>query len=112
MKTGNIFLLSWDCQGLESVVNISNIEREIMWNTLQEHPLPDLNKLVSNIMLRAKFNPQRHYEIYTVHVDISITEDDLRQMFSADPQGCADLVRASGNKIYSDRHKPNEVKIT
>lgn len=107
----NVFLLSWDNTGLESVINVTQIEKEQAWSALQDKPGPKLNSLVSSLILRARYNSQRHYEIYTVTVEDSINEDDLRTMFDNDPQGSADLVRVRGNKIYSDRVKQSEVKI-
>ena len=71
-----------------------------------------LQHIVSSIMLRARVNSQRHYEIYTVTMDGSITEDDVRDMFKDNPQAMADLIRVRGNKMYSDRLNQKEVLIT
>jgi len=62
-------------------------------------------------MMRARANGQRHYEIYTMMVQEGITDEDIRGMFEADPQGSADLIRDRGNQIYSDRVNQKEVKI-
>lgn len=110
------YVLSWDCTGLEAVVNISDIEKEAMWSALKA---PDteksrgssVNSIVNMLMLRARFNSQRHYEIYCIDTDDTITEEDLRRQFDDNPQGMADLIRDRGRQLYSDRGKPNEVKI-
>ena len=108
----NVFLLSWDCEGLEACINISDAEKSIMWATLKnEKPDYKIGNMVSMMMLRARSNPQRHYEIYTIHVDKSITEKDLRRMFDDSPQSAVDLIRERGNKIFSDRANHNRVKI-
>jgi hypothetical protein len=108
----NTFLLSWDCQGIEAVVNISDYEKEVIWAKLSSTDSPDrLRGVVQHLMIRARANPQRHYEIYTMQVESGITEDDVREMFEQDPQGSAKLVRDRGNQIYSDRANPREVKI-
>ena len=112
MSDGNIFLLSWDMQGLESVINISAIDRERTWAALTDQTSPNLNHIVNSIMLRARYNSQRHYEIYTVTMDESITEDDVRDMFNTSPQAMADLIRDRGHKMYSDRIEPNKVVIS
>lgn len=82
-----------------------------MWETLKGKDtglcLPNLNALI----LRARYNPQRHYEIYTVDVDETITAKDMIDMFEEDPQGMADLIRDRGNQLYSDRAQTNKVKI-
>jgi hypothetical protein len=82
-----------------------------MWDQLRgvesKHSLPNLNILI----LRARYNPQRHYEIYTVDVDPSITAEDMIEMFKSTPQEMADLIRARGNQLYSDRADQRQVVI-
>jgi len=112
------YVLSWDCTGLEAVVNISIIEKEQMWAALSEkEPNPNkgrpntVNSIVNMIMLRARFNSQRHYEIYCIDTEDNITAEDFRRLFEEDPQSMADLIRERGRKLYSDRQKDNEIKI-
>jgi uncharacterized protein (DUF2249 family) len=60
-------------------------------------------------ILRARFNPQRHYEIYSF--ESTLAEDELTSIFDHDPQFIVDCIRAHGNKIYSDREThDNKVK--
>jgi hypothetical protein len=109
---GNIFLLSWDCNGIEAVVNVTAIEKEATWNTLQDKPTYSLGSTVNAILFRARANSQRHYEVYTVTMEDTITEDDVREMFESEPQRMAELIRERGHKIYSDRfNEGNTVKI-
>ena len=74
-----------------------------MWATLKgEKPsarIPNLNILI----MRARANPQRNYEIYTVQVDPDVSLKDIQDMFKDTPQDIVDLVRARGHKLYSDR---------
>ena len=113
----NTFLLSWDCQGIEAVVNVTEYEKEQVWAELKNEDVPATwpsakwQSVVSHLMMRARANPQRHYEIYTMTVEEVISEDDVREMFEQDPQGSADLIRDRGHKIYSDRHNPVDIKI-
>ena len=112
MSKGNIFLLSWDQLGVEAVLNITEYEKEMVWAELSNQDQPaKLGSMIRHLMLRARANPQRHYEIYTMTVQDGITEEDVRSMFDADPQGSADLIRDRGNKIYSDRADVTAVKI-
>jgi hypothetical protein len=112
MSGPNIFLLSWDNTGIEAVINISAKEAEISWDILaNKNSTFKIGSVVQHLMLRAKFNPQRHYEIYTLQVEPGITEEDIREMFETNPQYSADLVRDRGNKVYSDRARTSEVKI-
>jgi hypothetical protein len=111
-QEGNLFILSWDCNGLEAVVNITDIEKQHVWATLKnENPPAKLSSVVNYLMLRARANGQRHYEIYTMTAQAGITDDDIREMFDRDPQGSADLIRDRGNKIYSERRNPVDTKI-
>jgi len=108
----NLFLVSWDCNGLEAVINITDYEKEATWATLKdEDTLTNLSSMVRHLMLRAQANPQRHYEIYTMNVQEGISDEDIRGMFESDPQGSADLVRDRGNQIYSDRRDTTAMKI-
>ena len=108
----NVFLLSWDCNGLESLINITEYEKEVAWATLKdEDTLTNLSSMVRHLMLRARANPQRDYEIYTIGVSVGITEEDVRNMFDNDPQGSANLIRERGKKIFSDRVNVIERKI-
>lgn len=109
--TTNTFLLSWDCQGIEAVINVTAYEKETVWAKLQDKPGPNLSTTVGHLMLRARANPQRHYEIYTITVTDGINEQDLREMFEANPQSSAELVRERGNKIFSDRFNLTDAVI-
>jgi len=101
-------LLVWDCLGLEYSCNLTNYDKEVMWSRLKgEQPkvrIPGLDILI----LRARSNPQRHYEIYTVQVEPDVSLKDINQMFKDTPQAIVDLVRARGHKLYSDRAYPQE----
>ena len=112
MSDGNIFLLSWDMHGIESVINVTGYEQEVTWNTLQDKPSPSLGSIVNGVLFRARANSQRHYEVYTVTMEDGISEEDVREMFEADPQHMAEFIRDRGHKIYSDRYNEgNKVKI-
>jgi hypothetical protein len=100
----NIFLISWDVQGIEAVINITEIDKEATWAVLRdEKPAQSLSTLVNAVMLRARYNSQRHYEVYTITVEESITEEDIREWFDHSGQSAADLIRKRGHKIYSNR---------
>ena len=118
-KKTRLFVLSWDQLGIEGVVDVTemeekrlNEEKQKVWDILQDKPENphagrdnDIGSIVRMMSLRARFNPQRHYEIYSVNTDYSITAEDMRTMFENDPQGSADLIRKRGNKLYSDREE-------
>lgn len=110
----NIFLLSWDMHGLETCIDVSSLDKERMWDILQNKQPSNnnLSNIVTGVILRARFNSQRHYEVYTVYSDPGISADDIRQMFENDPQGSAELIRERGTKIHSDRIESKKVLIS
>lgn len=96
------FAVMWDCNGLESIGEIVDPALKT-WAILGNKPVPRDNFNIEHWKLRARVNSQRHYEIYAIGVDGSITKEDLVEMFKTDPQYAADLIRARGEKLYSHR---------
>lgn len=96
-----MFAIMWDCYGLEAVARVPNpADRTFALLKGTEPPaMPNINMWE----LRARFNTQRNYEIYLITATPGITEDDIRNMFEADPQGSADTIRRIGEKFFSDR---------
>ena len=101
------FAVMWDCNGLESIGEIVDPAMKT-WAILGNKPVPRENFNLEHWKLRARFNSQRHYEIYAIGVDGSITKEDLVAMFKQDSQYAADLIRARGEKLYSDRRSADE----
>lgn len=93
------FCVMWDCHGLEAIGEVVDPAMKT-WAVLANKPVPKNNFNVMHWQMRAQYNPQRHYEIYAIGVDGSITQEDIRDMFDTDPQYAADLIRARGEKIY------------
>ena len=91
----------WDCHGLEAVQKVPD-PADTTFAILANKPLPQLPNL-NHWELRARYNPQRHYEIYIVATTDGITADDIRNMFEASPQTAADTIRRLGTVFYSDR---------
>jgi hypothetical protein len=102
------FLLFWDIFGLESAVNIDQIVQRRTEAVLKEEPLtdPDLNELISMMEMRARFNPDRQYELYAIGLPAYYTQDDVHDMFAQDAQAIVDLVRSRGIKLLGKRHRP------
>ena len=103
------FLVVWDMLGLESIFSIDDATQEIenyeknkVWKTLKEevvgkrpNPIP-----LQMLIMRARYNSQRNYEIYTFKSSFNMNE--VRKLFSDDPQLIAEWIRENGYKIYSD----------
>lgn len=95
------FAVMWDCHGLEACAAVPN-QADTTFALIKGVQPPE----VPNIMhwqLRAKFNPQRHYEIYIITAQPGIDRDDIVAMFEANPQSAADTIRRIGHCFYSDR---------
>lgn len=103
----------WDCNGLEAAVNLSDISRQRIWDTLKGRDVKDIPR-EPNLMhwrLRAQANLQRHYEIYLLEIEDGITVDDVCRAFNESPQEMADTVRRIGHKFYSNRLDPEKRAI-
>jgi hypothetical protein len=113
-----VYLLSWDMTGLETVLDLTTLEQlkqqEEQMRMMQILSDPDardpgdqtgkvINRTIQGILLRARVNSQRHYEVYTVQTDPGVSEQDMWELFNGNPQHAAELIRERGNKLYSDR---------
>ena len=104
-----MFAIMWDCHGLEAIEAVPD-PAETTFALLKgtEPPRPP------NILhweLRARYNSQRHYEIYVITAAPGIDEQDICEMFDADPQSAADTIRRIGHQFYSDRSQEDRVVI-
>jgi hypothetical protein len=107
------FLIMWCNEGLECCIDITEDQQRRMWQQLKGErvsasAIPNLN----HIMLRARYNSQRHYEIYSVEATDGITAEDIQDMFEASPQTAADTIRRLGHCLHSDRAEKHRVLIT
>ena len=100
----------WDMFGLEALINVTKIEKEHeqwekenIFRILKEEnqTLKPAHVPLQMMILRAKTNSQRHYEIYAF--DSELSEEDIRETFETSPQIIADAIRNVGHKFYSDR---------
>jgi hypothetical protein len=91
----------WDIYGLEFCQDVTKVEKRNMMKALKNEQLErpfNLNAL----LLRARFNTQRNYEIYTMTVEQGITEEDVIEWFNSDPQNAVDQIRARGRRLYGE----------
>ena len=117
MAIKNAFIFSWDNLGIESIIPISKyeyIEQQNLIRILSEKPTikNPLDGIVRNLLLRARFNSQRHYEIYAIDCAEELDEKFWWNQWEEQPQATAELIRDRGHKLYSDRVETHRVKIT
>ena len=98
------YLVTWCSEGLESVVPITDFEEQDVLTVLKGgKPEYRAAYILNMLTLRARFNPQRFYEIYSVNAVSGITGDDIKEMFEQSPQLAAETIRSCGKQLYSDR---------
>lgn len=104
------YLAMWDMYGLECLFNVTEWHKQTTWSILTEKNQPHAPN-IQHMLLRAKFNNQRCYEIYSFRADEGVSEDAIRELFKTNPQYIVDLIRKQGEKIYSDRSETNKQVI-
>lgn len=115
--TTNAYIFSWDNLGIESIVPITQYEHHDKQNLIRmlsekkTEPNP-LNKILGMLLMRARVNTHRHYEIYAIDCNASMDEKFWREQWEKYPQETAELIRERGHKLYSDRLKPDGIRIT
>jgi len=106
------FVVVWDNTGLEYVGNVTEDEQRRVWGELNGKPVSSQLPNINHLLLRARYNSQRHYEIYIVNAVDGITTDDICEMFEANPQSAADTIRRLGDCYYSGRADTSKILIT
>lgn len=103
----SMFAIMWDCYGLEAVARVPN-PADTTFAILANQPRPTMPN-INMWGLRARFNPQRNYEIYLITAQPGIDEDDIRSMFENNPQVAADTIRRIGHKYVSYRETAERI---
>lgn len=110
MTDKQIYIAMWDMYGLECLFNVTEWHKKTTWAVLTEKESPEAIN-INMMMLRARMNSQRCYEIYSFHADPEVTEESIRQSFRDSPQSIVDIIRRQGTKIYSDRSETDKQVI-
>lgn len=111
-------LASWCSDGFECLQDVTNLypdnfEKEQIIQALKGTTVK-INPLyhqISSMMLRARYNSQRRYEIYLFTTEDSVEFKDVEDWMIADPQNLVDWIRKNHySKIHSD-YNPNKTSI-
>jgi len=105
------FLVSFDCNGLECLQDITEFHPDnwdknqlmglMMGRAYKTAPIHDQ---ISQMIMRARFNPQRNYEIYIQQTGDEISAGEFAAAFNRNPQHWADWIREHHSvKLYTDR---------
>jgi hypothetical protein len=112
------YLAMWDCNGLECLYDVDlHMYKYNEWEKLKivailkEEKLPEKPPLIplAMMLLRARVNSQRVYEIYEFNSTLGY--DDLKEAFTYDPQPVVEWIRENGKKVYSDYVKQERKMI-
>lgn len=95
------YAIMWDCHGLEALELVPE-PSETTFALLQDKTPPRPPNLL-HWELRARYNSQRHYEIYIFSVEPGIEREDIIAMFKNDPEVAVDTIRRIGYCYYSNR---------
>jgi len=111
MAEENVFIIMWCCEGLECIIPVNpDLESHYHFDVLAGNEdagkeAGQLGRTLEMLKLRARFNPQRNYEIYLL-TTVGISKKELEHLFDVSPQVIVDLIREKGKKLYSDRVSP------
>jgi hypothetical protein len=95
----------WDENGFEVLKDCSSWERESLLNTIAGKPLTPAPVNLQVMIMRARFNPQRNYEIWTFNTEESLDEDTLWSYAETNPQALVDMIRERGKQLHSNAKK-------
>lgn len=109
----NTFIAMWCNEGLECVLSATEMEHDDLIQTLKtgDHRASQIDHYLTMMKFRARYNSQRHYEIYAFNAQEGISKEDIEGMFESDPQTAADTIRRIGEVIHSDRAKEDKIVI-
>mgnify|MGYP006270057559 CR=1 FL=1 len=96
------YLVMWCSEGLEFLFNITAYEKIKAWNILKGVVTDRQPPSIKHLILRARMNSQRHYEIYVFNGG-DVPEEEIRSLFDTDPQVIVNAIRKNGEQIFSDR---------
>lgn len=109
IKPERRYLAMWDCYGLESLFDITDSDHDAMIAGLKGETFRTPYN-ISMMIMRAKFNTQRSYEIYAFTTEPDVDYGMIEAMFKESPQTIVELIRSRGHKIHSDYH-PNDRRV-
>lgn len=108
-KKAKHYLAMWDMQGLECLFDVDYFmgrynewEKQKVVSILKEERIPDqpIGIPLQMLILRARTNSQRAYEIY--EFNSTLKYDELKEAFNDNPQPIVEWIRENGKKVYSD----------
>jgi len=112
------YLAMWDMQGLECLFDVdlhmnkyNEWEKQKVVSILKEEQVPIQPQGIplQMLILRARANSQRAYEIY--EFNSTVKYDELKEAFNDNPQPIVEWIRENGKQVYSDYVKQERKMI-
>ena len=112
------YLAMWDMLGLECLYDVglymskyNDWEKQKVVSILKEEQVPIQPQGIplQMLILRARANSQRTYEIY--EFNSTVKYDELKEAFNDNPQPIVEWIRDNGKKVYSDYVKQERKMI-
>ena len=105
-----LYICMWDENGFEVIKDCTSWERDTFLNTIAGKDLTPAPVNLQAMTMRARFNPQRAYEIYTFNTVEEFDEEALWEIANENPQALVDLIREKGKRLYGNA-KYTEARI-
>jgi hypothetical protein len=102
------WLAYWCNEGFECLKEVTEYEHWDQQNLVEvlsdRRPQPNpVYQLINNMTMRARFNAQRHYELYAFSSTADLELEDLQSWADTDPQSLVNWIRGNGVELHSDR---------
>ena len=110
MSKSRIYICMWDENGFEVIKDCTSWERDTFLNTIAGKDLTPAPVNLQAMTMRARFNPQRSYEIYTFNTVEEFDEESLWEIAEETPQPLVDWIRKNGKRLYGNA-KYTEARI-
>lgn len=114
----NQFLIMWCEEGLEGIVQIDiQAQKRMLYEKLKqpveeqdiktesEEYITSVGQTFNMMILRARMNNHRHYEIYTLTTSLDLSKERINDLFESSPQIIVDLIREKGIRHFGHAEK-------
>lgn len=106
----NDFVIFWNKYGLEYIEDITGKRQRYTMSLLAGNIPPDAPN-INAMEWRARFNPDREYELYALKCSPDITQEYIEQMFDENPQEIVNLIRSHGIRFFGKSMEPDVKQV-
>lgn len=98
------WVVLFDNEGVDTLIPWADLAQDRMITKLSGGKIKSENPqhIISRLMLRARFNSQRHPEVWTYETDMDMEYAEMRSLWEANPQYMADLIRVKGEQLLGE----------